>query len=69
VGGRVRIDKNARIYALLILCVSLLPAANQVADKRPEEAADVFREIMDAPDKAIPQTLLEKARCVLIVPE
>ena len=36
--------------------------------KRLEEAAAVFSEIMAAPDKGIPQDLLEKAHCVVIVP-
>jgi len=36
--------------------------------KRLEEAAAVFSEIMATPDKAIPQDLLEKAHCIVIVP-
>jgi lipid-binding SYLF domain-containing protein len=36
--------------------------------KRLGEAAAVFSEIMAAPDKGIPQDLLEKAHCVVIVP-
>jgi SH3 domain-containing YSC84-like protein 1 len=35
---------------------------------RLQEATTVFREIMDSPDKGIPQDLLEKAHCVVIVP-
>lgn len=35
---------------------------------RIDESAEVFRQIMNAPDKAIPQELLEKAECVIIVP-
>jgi len=35
---------------------------------RLNEAATVFTEIMDAPDKGIPQDLLEKAHCIVIVP-
>jgi lipid-binding SYLF domain-containing protein len=37
--------------------------------KRLEEAAAVFSEITGAPDSGIPQDLLEKAHCIVIVPE
>jgi SH3 domain-containing YSC84-like protein 1 len=33
-----------------------------------EKAARVFREIMDTPDKGIPQALLENAECVAVFP-
>jgi lipid-binding SYLF domain-containing protein len=33
-----------------------------------EEAATVFSEVMATPDKAIPQDLLDKAHCVVVVP-
>lgn len=36
--------------------------------KRLNAAADVLREIMAAPDKGIPKDLLDKAACVVIVP-
>jgi lipid-binding SYLF domain-containing protein len=36
--------------------------------QRLKEAAQVFREIMEAPDKGIPQPLLDKAECVVVVP-
>jgi len=38
------------------------------AAERLEHAATVMSEIMSAPDKGIPQDLLEKAHCVVIVP-
>jgi lipid-binding SYLF domain-containing protein len=37
--------------------------------KRLNDAAIVFGEVMDAPDKSIPQELLEKAHCIVIVPD
>jgi lipid-binding SYLF domain-containing protein len=53
----------------LILLTSVLFAAEKKDDtKRLKEAAAVFTEIMDTPDKAIPQELLEKAHCAVIVP-
>lgn len=35
---------------------------------RTEKAALVFRQIMDTPDKGRPNKLLEKAKCVAIIP-
>ena len=37
------------------------------AQKRVQEADRVLREIMDVPDKGIPQDLMDKAHCVAIV--
>ena len=37
--------------------------------QRLAEAAAVLSEIMDAPDQGIPRELLEKAHCIVIVPE
>src|SRR5580704_8997022 len=54
------------IVAGLALTTSLLAGENDAAH-RLGEAASVFSEIMAAPDKGIPQDLLEKAYCVVIV--
>ncbi|HUK17763.1 MAG TPA: lipid-binding SYLF domain-containing protein [Bryobacteraceae bacterium] len=37
-------------------------------DERLADAAELFSEIMSAPDRSIPQGLLDKAPCVVIVP-
>jgi SH3 domain-containing YSC84-like protein 1 len=52
------------------LCTFLLAAPKAETDtaRRLDEAADVFSEIMKTPDKDIPQDLLEKAQCIVIVP-
>ncbi len=55
------------IVAGLALTTSLLAVDREPA-KRLNEAASVFSEIMAAPDKGIPQDLLEKAHCIVIVP-
>lgn len=47
--------------------VSPLPADEKDLN-RLNEAATVFSEIMSAPDNGIPQDLLEKAACIVIVP-
>jgi lipid-binding SYLF domain-containing protein len=44
-------------------------ASDRAADvKRVEKATRVFHEIMATPDRGIPRDLLEKARCVAIIP-
>ena len=43
-------------------------ARAEKAGERLDEAATVFEEIMSAGDKGIPQDLLDKAHCVVIVP-
>ncbi len=53
--------------AFCVLSAGLLFGAED-APKRLDAAADVLTEIMSAPDKGIPQDLLEKAECVVIVP-
>src|ERR1035441_10581857 len=55
---------------LLVTTLALTPLLAQNSDsaKRLNEAAAVFSEIMAAPDRGIPQDLLEKAHCIIIVP-
>lgn len=55
------------IAAGLAITTSLL-AMDKGPAKRLVEAAAVFSEVMAAPDKGIPQDLLEKAHCIVIVP-
>jgi SH3 domain-containing YSC84-like protein 1 len=54
-------------FAFLTATSGLLFAASD-APKRLDAAADVMTEIMAAPDKGIPQDLLDKSECVVIVP-
>jgi len=51
------------------LALTPLLAADTEPAKRLGEAATVFSEIMTSPDKGIPQELLEKAHCIVIVPD
>ncbi len=53
--------------ALLAATGTLLYGASD-APKRLDDAADMLTEIMSAPDKGIPQDLLDKAHCVVLVP-
>ena len=59
------------IATTLATTVALTPllAADDEPAKRLDQAAAVFSEIMATPDKGIPQDLLEKAHCIVIVPE
>jgi lipid-binding SYLF domain-containing protein len=62
--------KITRMFAgigLACLSAGMLCAADSAAE-RLKESATVLSEVMDAPDKGIPQDLLEKAQCVVIVP-
>ena len=58
-----------RKFALaLSLCSTVALFAADTAAERMSDATKVFSEIMDTPDKGIPQDLLEKANCIIIVP-
>lgn len=52
---------------LLFATSTLLHAAGDAA-KRLNDSAEMLTEIMSAPDKGIPQDLLAKAQCVVLVP-
>ncbi len=52
--------------AIAALTAGLLPAAT--APDRLTDAADMMSDIMGAPDKGIPQDLLGKAQCIVVVP-
>jgi lipid-binding SYLF domain-containing protein len=56
------------VIATLSLSAVLLSAADSDAPKRLQAASDVSHEVMGIPDKAIPQDLLNKSQCVIIVP-
>jgi lipid-binding SYLF domain-containing protein len=58
----------ATAIATSVGLMPLVSGENEVA-KRLNDAAIVFSEVMDAPDKGIPQDLLEKAHCIVIVPD
>ncbi len=60
----------ADMHRLLVAALAFTPLALAADDhlKRLEESAAVLEEVMDTPDKSIPQDLLNKADCVVIVP-
>ena len=59
---------------LSLLCLTaILPAAvaaatNTHAAERLDNAAELVTEMMQASDKGVPQDLLNKSRCVILVP-
>ena len=57
-----------QLTAAVVMGASLLCAQSD-APKRLQAAADSFKEVMGTPDKAIPQDLLNKAQCIVIVPD
>jgi SH3 domain-containing YSC84-like protein 1 len=57
-----------RLILLATLAITPLLAIDNENVKRLNEASAVFSEIMNAPDKGIPEELLSKAHCIVIVP-
>jgi lipid-binding SYLF domain-containing protein len=53
---------------VLAICVATAALGADTAALRLEESAEVMREIMGTPDRGIPQDLLEKAQCAVIIP-
>ena len=52
-----------------IVAITPLMAKDNEPAQRLAEAAVVFSEVMAAPDKGIPQEMLEHAHCIVIVPD
>ncbi len=52
----------------LLVAVTTLGAADKKNKNRLEDAASVFEEIMSMKDKSIPQDLLDKSACTVVVP-
>ena len=56
--------------AFATVCAPLLAAdTNTKTVERLDDSASLFSEIMSTPDRAIPQDLLEKANCIVLVPD
>jgi SH3 domain-containing YSC84-like protein 1 len=67
---RINMLKRLMIFSTLVLVATQIAVASDREDDatRTQKAAQVFKEIMDTPDKGIPHDLLEKAQCVAIIP-
>jgi lipid-binding SYLF domain-containing protein len=62
--------KRLLIVTTLVLFATLTAVASDREDdvNRINKAAQVFHEIMNAPDQGIPQELLESVKCIAIIP-
>jgi len=58
-----------RLILLATLAITPLIAKDDDSVKRLNEATAVLTEVMSAPDKGIPEDLLARAHCIVIVPE
>ena len=61
------------LFAVLLSLVTLLgnlawATAKEDSVERLQNAGSVLREIMDAPDKGIPEEVLDDAKCIVVVP-
>ncbi|MEO5923678.1 MAG: lipid-binding SYLF domain-containing protein [Bryobacteraceae bacterium] len=56
------------IVTTALLAITPLLAADKEPAKRLTESAAVLTEVMSAPDKGIPEEMLEHAHCIVIVP-
>ena len=58
-----------KTHFISVLALAALPLCAQTeAEKRLNTATEVMKEIMDTPDKTIPQDLMNKAECIVVVP-
>jgi hypothetical protein len=58
-----------KLVLFIALATPALYSQEETPDHRLRTSTDVLHEIMSAPDKGIPNDLLSKAQCVVIVPE
>ena len=68
-------EDNCMVKHLLIFSTILLVAGpiarasdRQNDNDRLQKAGQVFKEIMDMPDKGIPHELLDSAKCIAVIP-
>jgi lipid-binding SYLF domain-containing protein len=62
--------KHLLIFSTILLVAAPIVRASdrQNDNERTQKAAQVFKEIMDTPDKGIPHDLLDSAKCIAIIP-
>ena len=56
------------LFILFLTAAALAGKDKSEPLKRLNEASEVFQEIMSTPDRSIPQDLLDKSHCIVIVP-
>jgi SH3 domain-containing YSC84-like protein 1 len=58
-------------FTALAVCACIffsLPASGQKTEERLNDAVELVSDMMATPDRSIPQDLLEKAHCIVLVP-
>jgi SH3 domain-containing YSC84-like protein 1 len=62
--------KHLLVFSTILLVAAPIVRASDRQDdnERTEKAAQVFKEIMNTPDKGIPHDLLDSAKCIAIIP-
>jgi SH3 domain-containing YSC84-like protein 1 len=62
--------KHLLVFSTLFLVAAQFAVASDRDDDvaRTQKAAEVFKEIMNTPDQGIPHALLDKAKCIAIIP-
>jgi lipid-binding SYLF domain-containing protein len=58
-----------KLLVIAAIAITPLLAKDHESAKRLNDSAQVFSEVMSAPDKGIPQDLLDHAQCIVIVPD
>ncbi len=68
--GDDKMRQKTAIVGIAALCATVLLAGDSRSDvvRRIDRSAAVLNEIMSAPDKGIPEEILEKAVCVGVIP-
>jgi len=67
--NRNTLVRTYAVFASLVAAgLPLSAGARQDTANRLHEAATVFSEVTEAPDKGIPHDLIERAKCIVIVP-
>jgi len=56
------------VFAVTLSLPARADSSREDDIRRTEESAEVFQEIMNTPDKAIPRDLLESSKCIAIIP-
>lgn len=68
-GGDMKTIPIVAMTLITSLAMAPLMAADDESASRLKDAVSVLTEVMDAPDKGIPEELLGNAHCIVIVPE
>lgn len=65
----MRLAVHAALLAVLMTVVAAPALAGEEENARAENAVRVLKEVMEAPDKAIPRDLLQNAHAIAVVPD